>query len=255
MVVQAGGSSLATALAVGVVVAVLPAAAYRAVTRAFLRWGDGVWERLGSGRWQAVISAAAVGAGVLGAAGLAWNGTTAAAAVATAGLTFAVVPAVVVASGRADVESVARLTVAVPTGAAAALVVLAVGVSDPLQAAMWTAAAAGPAVAAFVPLPIGVAVGRGDTRTARRAVTLGTAAVLAGVGGALWAVATGPVFQFGTDWVLGSLSLDVLGVALATLLVGWFPYLLGRSLAGSGGEDADDETGIDGGAAATVRRS
>ncbi len=255
MIAQAGGSSLATAVAVGVVVAVLPAVTYRAVTQVFLRWGDGVWLRLGSGRWRTVVSAAAVGAGVLGAAALAWNGTTAAAAVATAGLTFAVVPAVVVASGRVDVEGVARLTVAVPTGAAAALVVLAVGVSDPLQAAMWTAAAAGPAVAAFTPLPLGVAVGRGDARTARRVVTLGTAAVLAGVGGTLWAVAAGPVFQFGTDWVLGPLSVAFVGVALATLLVGWFPYLLGRSLAGSDGEDADGGAGVDAGAAATVRRS
>ncbi len=236
---------MVSALAVGVVVAVLPVAAYRAVTWVFLRWGDGVWRRLESGQGETVVSATAVGAGVLGAAALAWNGTTVAAAVATGGLTFAAVPAVVVATGRVGVESVARLTVAVPTGAAAALVVLVVGVSDPLRAAMWTAAAAAPAVAAFVPLPIGVAVGRGDPRTARRVVTMGTAVVLAGVGGALWAVATGPVFRFGADWVLGSLSVAFLGVALATLLVGWVPYVLGRSLA------TDQEEGTTG----TVRRS
>jgi len=243
MVIQAGEPSLVTALVVGVVAAALPAAAYRVVTRAFLRWGGGVWRRLESGRRPAVLAAAAVGAGVLGAAALTWNGTAVAAAVVTGGVAFAALPAVVVVSGRVGVAEVACLTVAVPTGAAAALVVLAVGVSDPLRAALWTVVAAAPAVAAFVPLPIGVAVGRGDARTARRVVSLGTGVVLAGVAGALWAVVTGPVLQFGTGWVLGSLAVAFLGVALATLVVGWVPYVLGRALVAPGD------------AATTVRRS
>jgi hypothetical protein len=252
-------ASLSPGTAAGGLVAVLvPVAVYASVAAAYLRWGEAVWRRAEwVARGSAALVSGLVGAAVVGVAGT-WSSVPAHAAVlVSVGVGVAAVPVVAATVGRRDVGTAVGLTVALPVGTAAAFVTAAVGVKEPLWTLLWTVTAAAPAVAVSAPVALGVAAGRGVTATARQVGGLGGTAVATG-GLSVLGLATAGALGPPSRWVVRALPFGLVGVAMATLALGWPGYLVGRSLAATGDEgetDADCDPERDRETTATVRRS